>query len=321
MPLPRSLRRAAAILALCAVAAFAIVAAGASSPENEAAATFAAAAPATAATFAAAAEEAPSSPSPSSSPSSSLEEAVDPTSAAIAAAAAAVDSATVDALLRIRAGVSPSEKKGGAAGPEVASDAAAEDAVASGPLPAPLPPSSLAAESGSSGSSSSLARESQDAYRSYKGLVPGSRFAQLAPPGAFPGSPPARAEAAPAPLSGKATLTAPGEAAGALLASLPPPSANAPAPSPSRGRGKGTKTPSPAAPPPSSGPKGDATETSKRIWKLQIDAAATRQPFEGWGTSLAWWALVVGSLAESVRNKVADLIFDASKGLGLEVVR
>ena len=319
--LQRSLKWAAAVLALCA---FAFVAAAAaadgapSSSENEAA-TFAAAAPTAAATAAAATaaaeEEAPPSPSPSSS---SLEAApLDPTSVAIAAAAAAIDAATVDALLRIRAAVSPSLSDGGKkVGPEVA-DAAEAEAEAPGPLPAPG--ASAAAESSSgSGSSSSLARESQDAYRSYKGLVPGSRLARLAPSGAFPGSPPARAEAATPPaLSGKATLTAPGEATGALLASLPPPS-NAPAPSSSSTRGRGRRNP--PSPAPSPGPRGDASG-SKRIWRLTVDAAAERQAFEGFGTSLAWWALVVGSFAESVRNKVADLMFDASKGLGLEVVR
>jgi hypothetical protein len=295
---PRSLKRAAALLACFVV----VVAVSASSAENEAAAaaTFAAAAPAAAAAEA---------PSPSSL------EALDPNSAAIAAAAAAVDAATVDALLRIRAAVSPSAG-GGSKKEEVLSEVVA---AADGPLPAPssLPAATAAGggvEAAAPEEPSSLARESQDAYRSYRGLVPGSRFAELAPLGAFPGSPPARAESSA--LSGKATLTPPGEATSALLASLPPPS-SAPAPSSSRGRGRNKPSP------PSSPPKGDGASSNgaKRIWKVTVDAAAKKQGFEGWGTSLAWWALVVGSFAESVRNKVADLMFDAGKGLGLEVVR
>lgn len=186
-----------------------------------------------------------------------------------------------------------------------------------GPLPAPSSPLAQPAAVEGRAEKSSLARESLEAYRSHRGLVPGSRLAQLAHPSAFPGSPPATAESPTPPLGGKATLAAPGEATGALLASLPPPSA-APAPSPYwRGRGRNKPpAPSPSAAP----PKGDASNT-ERIWNIKVDASATKQGFEGWGTSLAWWALVVGSFAESVRSKVADLMFDASRGLGLEVVR
>lgn len=299
MLLPRSLGRAAALLLALSALFVVITVAAASTSENEAAVPFAAAAPAAAAA------------APSSSASSSVEP-LDPTSAAIVAAAAAVDAATVDALLRTRASVSssPKDSKREGASPEVA-DADAADA--SGPLPAPSS-SSLAA-----GEESTLARESQEAYRSYKGLVPGSRLARLAPLGAFPGSPPARAESATPPLGGRATLTGPGEATSALLASLPPPVA-APAPS-SYWRGKGRNKPPSPAPSSAPSPKGDANSGSKRLWKVVVDASATKQTFEGWGTSLAWWALVVGSFTESVRNKVVDLMFDAGKGLGLEVVR
>ena len=324
-------KKAAAMLALCALAV-AIASAGASYSSETEAATFAAAAPAAAAATAAAVAPEAAAAAAAPSPSSSLET-LDPTSAAIAAAAAAVDAATVDALLRIRSAVSPSDgggKKGeeaAAGGPEVADSAAdsAADAAAPGPLSAPSSSSAAATER----TSSTLARESQEAYRSYKGLVPGSRFAELAPPGAFPGSPPARAESALGALGGRATLTPPGEATAALVASLPPPGSAAPAPSSSSySRGRGKRNPPAPSPSPSgnnNNPKGDSSspESSKRIWKLPIDAsaAAERQPFEGWGTSLAWWALVVGSFTESVRSKVADLIFDVNKGLGLEVVR
>ena len=32
--------------------------------------------------------------------------------------------------------------------------------------------------------------------------------------------------------------------------------------------------------------------------EVRVDAAARRQAFEGWGTSLAWWANVVGEWGE-----------------------
>jgi O-glycosyl hydrolase len=45
------------------------------------------------------------------------------------------------------------------------------------------------------------------------------------------------------------------------------------------------------------------------------------QTLEGWGTSLCWFAHVVGAAPDSVRNNYADLIFDPNKGLGLNIVR
>ncbi|MBV9453349.1 MAG: hypothetical protein JOZ19_04405 [Rubrobacter sp.] len=44
-------------------------------------------------------------------------------------------------------------------------------------------------------------------------------------------------------------------------------------------------------------------------------------PFEGWGTSLAWWAERVGGWPEDKKSAIADLVFDPSKGLGFNVVR
>ncbi len=43
--------------------------------------------------------------------------------------------------------------------------------------------------------------------------------------------------------------------------------------------------------------------------------------FEGWGTSLAWWAEIVGGWPEDQKSAIADLVFDPSKGLGFNVVR
>jgi hypothetical protein len=43
--------------------------------------------------------------------------------------------------------------------------------------------------------------------------------------------------------------------------------------------------------------------------------------WEGWGTSLCWWANFVGGLPKGDSNYVLDLLFDPSKGLGLTIVR
>jgi len=52
-----------------------------------------------------------------------------------------------------------------------------------------------------------------------------------------------------------------------------------------------------------------------------VDASAQYQVMEGWGTSLCWWANVVGGWSDAKREAIADLLFDPVKGLGLNLVR
>ena len=52
-----------------------------------------------------------------------------------------------------------------------------------------------------------------------------------------------------------------------------------------------------------------------------IDLNTRYQTFEGWGTSLAWWANVVGGYPEPIRSEYIDKFFDPSEGLGLNIVR
>lgn len=54
---------------------------------------------------------------------------------------------------------------------------------------------------------------------------------------------------------------------------------------------------------------------------LKIATDNTAQKFEGWGTSLAWFAEYIGCLEDSQQERVADLLFDAETGLGLQIVR
>lgn len=51
------------------------------------------------------------------------------------------------------------------------------------------------------------------------------------------------------------------------------------------------------------------------------DPSIQFQPFQGWGTSLAWWAYVVGGFPEPARSDYMNKAFDPVKGLGLNVVR
>ena len=52
-----------------------------------------------------------------------------------------------------------------------------------------------------------------------------------------------------------------------------------------------------------------------------VDPTNQYQTFDGWGTSLAWFANILGGAPEAVRNHFADLIFDPTQGLGLNVAR
>ncbi len=54
---------------------------------------------------------------------------------------------------------------------------------------------------------------------------------------------------------------------------------------------------------------------------ITVDPGVQYQTFRGWGTSLAWWAHVVGGFPEPIRSEYMDWAFDPVKGLGLTVVR
>jgi O-glycosyl hydrolase len=54
--------------------------------------------------------------------------------------------------------------------------------------------------------------------------------------------------------------------------------------------------------------------------EVVIDAQVRYQTFEGWGTSLAWWAHVVGDFPEPVKSEYMSRIF-GQDGLALNIVR
>ena len=54
---------------------------------------------------------------------------------------------------------------------------------------------------------------------------------------------------------------------------------------------------------------------------VKLDPSIPSPPFEGWGTSLAWWAHVIGGFPEPARSQYMKLVFDPIEGLGLTVVR
>ncbi len=58
-----------------------------------------------------------------------------------------------------------------------------------------------------------------------------------------------------------------------------------------------------------------------RVDRVAVDPSVTFQTLEGWGTSLAWWAHVIGGFPANIRRTYMERIFDPRKGLGLTVAR
>ncbi|WP_234122055.1 Ig-like domain-containing protein [Clostridium hydrogenum] len=54
---------------------------------------------------------------------------------------------------------------------------------------------------------------------------------------------------------------------------------------------------------------------------VSIDPSLQYQTMDGWGTSLAWWAKLMGQWKTDSKNQIMDLIFNPDKGLGLNMVR
>jgi O-glycosyl hydrolase len=54
---------------------------------------------------------------------------------------------------------------------------------------------------------------------------------------------------------------------------------------------------------------------------VKINTAVRRQTFEGWGTSLCWWANHVGGWSAAGRDALVDAVVDATNGLGFNIFR
>lgn len=55
--------------------------------------------------------------------------------------------------------------------------------------------------------------------------------------------------------------------------------------------------------------------------EILIDPADIRQTFEGWGTSLAWWAFSLGGWKDANLGLLADQVTDTAAGLGMTLFR
>ncbi len=54
---------------------------------------------------------------------------------------------------------------------------------------------------------------------------------------------------------------------------------------------------------------------------ILIDPSTQYQTFEGWGTSLSWWANIVGGWSTANRQAVTSLLFSQTNGLGMNIAR
>jgi len=54
---------------------------------------------------------------------------------------------------------------------------------------------------------------------------------------------------------------------------------------------------------------------------VKVNPGARHQTFEGWGTSLCWWANNVGGWAPASRDALVDLLVDPVNGLGYNIFR
>jgi len=55
--------------------------------------------------------------------------------------------------------------------------------------------------------------------------------------------------------------------------------------------------------------------------QVRVDLETERQVIDGFGASGAWWAQDVGGWEEQKRTRIADLLFDDEKGIGLSIYR
>ena len=54
---------------------------------------------------------------------------------------------------------------------------------------------------------------------------------------------------------------------------------------------------------------------------VKVDANTKHQTFEGWGTSLAWWAYEIGGWSSTKKNQFLDQLVDPVNGLGYSIFR
>ncbi|MBA2392349.1 MAG: hypothetical protein H0V70_06345 [Ktedonobacteraceae bacterium] len=54
---------------------------------------------------------------------------------------------------------------------------------------------------------------------------------------------------------------------------------------------------------------------------ITVEPSLQYQTFQGWGTSLAWWANIIGGWSDSQRTSLANALYDTTDGIGLNMAR
>jgi O-glycosyl hydrolase len=76
----------------------------------------------------------------------------------------------------------------------------------------------------------------------------------------------------------------------------------------------------PASVAPAPAAAGPATAAAPAGVTIRIDPSYQQQPFQGWGTSLVWFANATGGYPDEVRDRLVDLLF-GEEGLRLNIAR
>ncbi|CAM3983340.1 glycoside hydrolase [Saccharibacillus endophyticus] len=66
---------------------------------------------------------------------------------------------------------------------------------------------------------------------------------------------------------------------------------------------------------------GNEQAENAALSSIEIDLSVKHQTFEGWGTSLAWWANVLGGWSEARRREIVEKLYSAESGLGMNIAR
>lgn len=64
-----------------------------------------------------------------------------------------------------------------------------------------------------------------------------------------------------------------------------------------------------------------ATHVALAASTITVEPSLQFQTLQGWGTSLAWWANIIGGWSDSQRVALANALYDTTDGIGLNVAR
>lgn len=60
---------------------------------------------------------------------------------------------------------------------------------------------------------------------------------------------------------------------------------------------------------------------AQNVTTISVQTAETRQTIEGFGASGAWWSQIIGGWSDENRQRIIDLLFDPTEGIGLTIYR